>query len=326
MGLQEFPLLSNKGPKSLLPPLDQQEGCSLQRCLAENSSVLETLWDLTLKPQMTATTELTGHILKRPANPVKGAERKNKTKKLRWAGQRTQVNKTGKGLSSIALALCYGGCLPRPRRELQSHKMENQIQKKNKAKTEVNIKWNQNWKARSVRGRWVPPLPDPARDSYLPQGRASLCPQCLPAWLTGDADSRPGGHTEEQREGSRYPRLRGKKRRQTEKEKVWERQARKGSKNTQDKTTDTNKGSRPRFQGIKHAAQNITQSQNTAFDFSLRYKKRKNNLSFGHNSGWEVFSIKHHVFTLWMPGSIFSSLSSPLIQVFKELEGQKWVN
>lgn len=44
-----------------------------------------------------------------------------------------------------------------------------------------------------MRGRWVPPLPDPAQDGYLPQGRASLCPQCLPAWLTGDADSRPGG-------------------------------------------------------------------------------------------------------------------------------------
>lgn len=140
MGLQELPLLSNKGPKSLLPPLDQQEGCSLQCCLAENSSVLETLWDLTLKPQ-TATTELRGHILKRPANPVKGAERKNKTKKLRWAVQRRRVNKTGKGLSSITLAVCYGDCLPRPRRELQSHKTENQIQK-NKAKTEVNIKWN----------------------------------------------------------------------------------------------------------------------------------------------------------------------------------------
>lgn len=82
MALQELPLLSNKEPKSLLPPLDQQEGCSLQRCLAENSSVLETLWDLTLKPQTTATSKLTGHVLKRPANPVKGAERKNKTKKL----------------------------------------------------------------------------------------------------------------------------------------------------------------------------------------------------------------------------------------------------
>lgn len=145
---------------------------------------------------------------------------------------------------------------------------------KNKAKTEVNIKWNQNWKAWSVRGRWVPPLPDPAQEGYLPQGRASLCPQCLPAWLMGDADSRPGGHTEEQREGSRYPRLWGKKTRQTGKEKVWERQARMGSKTTQDKTTDTNKGSRPLFQGIKHTAQDITQSQNTAFDFSLRYKKR----------------------------------------------------
>lgn len=158
--------------------------------------------------------------------------------------------------------------------------------------------------------RQMGPTPPRSCPGRLPAARTSKPLPPVPASLAHRWCGQPSqGHTEEQGEGSRYPRLWGKKRRQTGKEKVWERQAGKGSKNTQDKTTDTNKGSRPLFQGIKHAAQDITRSQNTAFDFSLRYKKRKKWSKFWAQLRMgSVFHKAPHIYSLNARCHLFVSL------------------